>query len=80
MRHNMTIREEEDILHWLEENPEFKEHASIRYDKKLLEEGRPIGGNNVTLGSRIFDKSHRRSPGAQRGQGLHQHPDLRQAQ
>eukprot|EP00972_Heterocapsa_arctica_P053942 7945427-Heterocapsa_arctica.AAC.1 len=55
MRHDMTRKEEQDILQWFEENPEFKEDASIMYDKKLLEEGRPIGGKNVTLGSHIFD-------------------------
>eukprot|EP00972_Heterocapsa_arctica_P094471 13932548-Heterocapsa_arctica.AAC.1 len=47
MRHNMTRKEEQDILHWLDENPEFKEDASRMYDKRLLEEGRPRGGKNV---------------------------------
>eukprot|EP00972_Heterocapsa_arctica_P046101 6801031-Heterocapsa_arctica.AAC.1 len=55
MRHNMTRKEEQDILHWLEENPEFKEDASIMSDKRLLEEGRSIQGKNVTLRNRFFD-------------------------
>eukprot|EP00972_Heterocapsa_arctica_P050207 7384279-Heterocapsa_arctica.AAC.1 len=46
MRNNMTMKEEQDILHCFEENPEYKEDASRYYDKALLEEGRPIGGKN----------------------------------
>eukprot|EP00972_Heterocapsa_arctica_P019968 2947215-Heterocapsa_arctica.AAC.1 len=36
MRNNMTKKEEQDILQWFEENPEFKEDASRYYDKELL--------------------------------------------
>eukprot|EP00972_Heterocapsa_arctica_P113390 16436883-Heterocapsa_arctica.AAC.1 len=51
MRHNMTKKEEEEILWWLEENPEMKEDASNNFDKDLLTEGRPIKRENVTLGN-----------------------------
>eukprot|EP00972_Heterocapsa_arctica_P002270 328114-Heterocapsa_arctica.AAC.1 len=55
MRHNMTKREEEDVLQWVEENPEKKEDASKDFKKELLTEGRTIACKNITLGNQIFD-------------------------
>eukprot|EP00972_Heterocapsa_arctica_P038778 5714852-Heterocapsa_arctica.AAC.1 len=51
----MTKKEEQDVLQWFEENPEFKEDASRYYDKELLGEGLIIKRNNMALGSVIFD-------------------------
>eukprot|EP00972_Heterocapsa_arctica_P004061 603149-Heterocapsa_arctica.AAC.1 len=52
----MSKKEEEDVLQWLEENPEMKEDASKDFKKELLAEGRNIARNNITLGNQIFDK------------------------
>ncbi len=55
MRHNMSKKEEEDVLQWLEENQEMKEDASEYFEKELLAEGRSIARKNIALGNQVFD-------------------------